>query len=31
MLFKIATPVLAILVFLGLWEMLVWVNDWPNY
>lgn len=31
MLRKIAVPVAAILVFLGLWEFLVWVNDWPNY
>lgn len=31
MLRKTATPVLAILVFLGLWELLVWANDWPNY
>lgn len=31
MLRKIATPILAVLVFLGLWELLVWVNDWPNY
>lgn len=31
MLRKIATPVLAILIFLGLWELLVWANGWPNY
>ncbi|MBB5723277.1 NitT/TauT family transport system permease protein [Loktanella ponticola] len=31
MLSKIAVPILAIVVFLGLWEALVWVNDWPNY
>ncbi|MDP5085199.1 MAG: ABC transporter permease [Yoonia sp.] len=31
MLRKIAVPVLAIVAFLGLWELLVWVNDWPNY
>ncbi|MCF2903665.1 ABC transporter permease subunit [Octadecabacter sp. CECT 8868] len=31
MLYKVATPVLAILTFLGLWELLVWANDWPNY
>lgn len=31
MLRKIATPILAILIFLGLWELLVWANDWPNY
>ena len=24
-------PVLAVLVFLGLWELLVWANGWPNY
>jgi NitT/TauT family transport system permease protein len=24
-------PVFAILVFLLLWEWLVWFNDWPNY
>ncbi|WP_425100744.1 ABC transporter permease [Tropicibacter sp. S64] len=28
---KIAVPVLAILIFLALWEGLVWVNGWPNY
>ncbi|MGO4909419.1 ABC transporter permease [Pseudorhodobacter sp. W20_MBD10_FR17] len=28
---KIAVPLFAIVVFLGLWEALVWVNDWPNY
>ncbi len=28
---KIVTPTIAILVFLGLWEFIVWVNDWPNY
>ncbi|MEH6773411.1 MAG: ABC transporter permease [Cereibacter changlensis] len=28
---KIAVPVAAVLVFLGLWEFLVWVNGWPNY
>ena len=28
---KIATPILAVLVFLGLWELLVWANGWPNY
>jgi NitT/TauT family transport system permease protein len=31
MLMKVAVPVLAVLAFLGLWEALVWVNDWPNY
>ncbi len=28
---KIIVPFVAILVFLLLWELLVWVNDWPNY
>ncbi|MHA7869492.1 MAG: ABC transporter permease [Salipiger thiooxidans] len=28
---KIGVPVAAILIFLGLWEFLVWVNGWPNY
>jgi NitT/TauT family transport system permease protein len=28
---KIAIPVLAILIFVGLWEALVWVNGWPDY
>lgn len=28
---KIAVPVGAVLIFLGLWEGLVWVNNWPNY
>jgi len=28
---KIAVPLLAVLVFLGLWELLVWANNWPNY
>lgn len=31
MLQKLAVPLIAILIFLGLWEALVWVNDWPNY
>jgi NitT/TauT family transport system permease protein len=31
MLRKIAAPILAILIFLGLWELLVWANGWPNY
>ena len=26
-----AVPVAAILVFLGFWEFIVWVNAWPNY
>lgn len=28
---KIAIPILSIVVFLCLWELLVWVNQWPNY
>jgi len=28
---KVLTPLIAIVVFLILWEALVWVNDWPNY
>ncbi|GAA3862133.1 ABC transporter permease [Celeribacter arenosi] len=28
---KIATPLIAITVFLALWEFLVWVKGWPNY
>ncbi len=28
---KIATPTLAILIFLAFWEFIVWVNQWPNY
>ncbi|MEL6236650.1 MAG: ABC transporter permease subunit [Pseudomonadota bacterium] len=28
---KVAVPVLAVAVFLALWEALVWINDWPNY
>ncbi|MEM1378860.1 MAG: ABC transporter permease [Pseudomonadota bacterium] len=28
---KFAVPTLAIIIFLVLWEALVWVNDWPNY
>ncbi|KQI67814.1 NitT/TauT family transport system permease protein [Loktanella sp. DSM 29012] len=31
MLYKIAVPVASILIFLGFWEFLVWVNGWPNY
>jgi len=31
MLRKILIPVSSIIIFLGLWEFLVWVNDWPNY
>jgi len=28
---KIAVPVIAIVIFLVFWEVLVWINDWPNY
>jgi NitT/TauT family transport system permease protein len=28
---KIAVPLIALIVFGLLWELLVWVNDWPNY
>jgi NitT/TauT family transport system permease protein len=28
---KFTVPLVAILVFLGVWEALVWINDWPNY
>lgn len=28
---KVLVPILAIAVFLVLWELLVWVNQWPNY
>jgi len=28
---KVAIPVVAIIVFMVLWELLVWVNQWPNY
>lgn len=28
---QVATPLVAIVVFLVLWEALVWVNGWPNY
>ncbi|MEO8529841.1 MAG: ABC transporter permease [Deltaproteobacteria bacterium] len=31
MLRKIAVPLAAILMFLAVWEFIVWVNDWPNY
>ncbi|MEY2957068.1 MAG: ABC transporter permease [Gemmobacter sp.] len=26
-----AVPLAAIVAFLGLWEFIVWANDWPNY
>lgn len=28
---KLLVPLAAIVMFLGFWEWLVWVNDWPNY
>lgn len=28
---KIATPLIAVVVFLLFWEFIVWVNGWPNY
>ena len=28
---KIIVPLIAMVVFLLLWEALVWVNNWPNY
>ena len=28
---KIAVPIVAVIIFLGFWEWLVWVNQWPNY
>ena len=28
---SVLAPVAAILVFLALWELLVWANGWPNY
>ncbi len=31
MLRKIAVPIVACIVFLGIWELLVWANGWPNY
>ncbi len=31
MLRKVFTPILAIIIFLLLWELLVWVNQWPDY
>lgn len=31
MLRSIGIPVASILIFLGLWELLVWANGWPNY
>jgi NitT/TauT family transport system permease protein len=28
---KVAVPLIAVAVFLGLWELLVWAKGWPNY
>lgn len=28
---KLLVPLIAIALFLGFWEWLVWVNQWPNY
>lgn len=28
---QVLVPIAAIIVALGLWELLVWVNQWPNY
>jgi len=28
---RILVPLAAVLVFLGLWELLVWANGWPDY
>lgn len=28
---KVAVPILALVIFGVLWELLVWVNGWPNY
>ena len=28
---KVAVPIAAILIFVALWEALVWVNGWPDY
>ena len=28
---QVFVPLLAIVMFLCFWEVLVWVNDWPNY
>lgn len=31
MLKKVGVPLIAMVIFLVLWEALVWVNGWPNY
>ena len=28
---KVIVPLIAMVVFLALWELLVWANGWPNY
>lgn len=28
---KVVVPLAAIVIFLALWELLVWANGWPNY
>ena len=28
---RIVVPIVAMIIFLLLWELLVWANDWPNY
>ena len=28
---KVAVPIAALIIFGIFWELLVWVNDWPNY
>ena len=28
---KIAIPIVAIMIFVGFWEALVWINGWPDY
>ncbi|MEI4484743.1 ABC transporter permease [Frigidibacter sp. MR17.14] len=28
---KVGVPLAAIVIFLALWELLVWANGWPNY
>jgi NitT/TauT family transport system permease protein len=28
---KVAVPLIAVAIFLGLWELLVWARGWPNY
>ncbi len=28
---KIIVPIAAVLIFLVFWELLVWINGWPNY